>query len=371
MHSRPALFALLFITFLASGCSDSNPPAQPAEPAAEASKAPVSDDPATVAKLTELGAELTKDNLGLIVAVRLKPDSASPDALKLCSGLVELRTLFLDDTSLSDDDFAALSDFKAPLSQLNVRNCKVTDAVIDHIVKVPTLRAIRFSGESGASSLSDEAIGKLSSLKNLKVLALDHLWIGTEGLKALLPVTTIEELYLSNTLIDDSTLEVLAKFPSLRKVRLSQTQISNDGLKFLTACKTLEELDLSQNSLLSDDGLVHVGQITSLKKLNLWRVGVGNAGIAHLAPLTKLEWLNLDNTQLSDDGLTALKDMKALTFLHIGSTSVSDAGLPHLYTITALKDLKASRTSVTEAGVATLKEKLPNTDVQLKYKENL
>ncbi|MBI2477943.1 MAG: hypothetical protein HYV60_04650, partial [Planctomycetia bacterium] len=46
-----------------------------------------------------------------------------------------------------------------------------------------------------------------------------------------------------------------------------------------------------------------------------------------------------------------------------------DAGLPDLEGLTSLKDLKVTRTAVTEAGVAKLREKLPNTEIQLKYIE--
>lgn len=360
-------FSCLFLTlaalFAVPGCVQDPPPAP------EAPK--VTDDLDAVKALEVLKAEIRKDADGHVSDVNFKGTAATAENLKPLAAFTALRSLTLDGVPLSDSDLEILTTFKGPLASLNLRNCKITDAALDHLAKIPTLRAIRLSGESGDSSLTDEGLAKLTALKSLKVLALDHLWIGTAGIDSLTTVSTIEELYLSNTLIDDSTLEVLQKFPALKKLRLSQTQISNDGLKHLVACRQLEELDLSENSLLSDDGLASVGQITSLKKLNLWRVGVSNAGIVKLSPLTKMEWLNLDNTQLSDEGLVALKDMKSLVFLHLGSTSVSDAGLPSLYELSVLKDLKVTRTSVTEAGVTALKEKLPNTEVQLKYAENL
>jgi hypothetical protein len=114
----------------------------------------------------------------------------------------------------------------------------------------------------------------------------------------------------------------------------------------------------------------HLAGLTSLRKLNLWRVPITDAGVASLAGLIKLEWLNLDNTQFfSDAGLVHLKDLKQLSFLHLGSTAVTDAGMSQLAGLTSLEDLKVTRTAVTEDGVASLRESLPDTRIQLQYLE--
>ena len=67
------------------------------------------------------------------------------------------------------------------------------------------------------------------------------------------------------------------------------------------------------------------------------------------------------------DSLVHLQGMAQITFLHLGSTTITDAGLVHLEGLTTLKDLKVTRTAVTEEGVASLNEKLPTTEIQLKY----
>ncbi len=327
----------------------------------------VTDDPAALAEIEAAGARLKRDSEGFVVDIDLRGTTATDATLSRLTGIRRLRSLHLDDLPISDAGVELLAASGCPLAALDLRGCPVTDAAMDSLARIGTLRAIRMSGENGKTAVSDGGLAKLSTLPDLRVIAVDGLWIGTPGLQSLLPAAGIEELYLKSTLVDDESMAVAAKFGNLRKLRISKTQVSNEGLKLLTACRKLEDLDLSENSLLNNDGMVHVGQMSELKKLNLWRVAVSDAGIAALAELRRIEWLNLDNTQLSDAGLPALREMTALTFLHLGSTSVSDSGLPLLEHLTALRDLQLTRTAVTEAGAAALAGKLPICTIQLKY----
>ena len=162
-------------------------------------------------------------------------------------------------------------------------------------------------------------------------------------------------------------MDVIAGFPKLSKLRLAQTTVDAAGLEKLATLKNLTELDLSECSQIFDDAMPSLSKLTSLKKLNLWRLQLTDEGVKSLKPLTSMQWLNLDNTQLSNQGLPALSDMTELTFLHLGSTSITNDGLKHLEGLKNLKDLKVTRTAVTQEFVDELKKSLPNTEIQLEY----
>ncbi|GIT30994.1 MAG: hypothetical protein Ct9H300mP1_30400 [Planctomycetaceae bacterium] len=49
-------------------------------------------------------------------------------------------------------------------------------------------------------------------------------------------------------------------------------------------------MDLSENSLISDAGMVHLGAMTNLEKLNLWRLQISDAGLEPLGQLKNLAW---------------------------------------------------------------------------------
>ncbi len=365
LYSSPRLLAMLFVLLCVSGCEDK--PAKPVVPEQEVAAAKA---------LTTAGAVLKNDENGRVVDADLRKCEINADVFKQLSALTLLRTLNLAGTNFSDEycvasgsDKPAIEQLPADLSNLDLRDCKLSDAATPALARFTKLRALRFSGKSGNTTITDEGLTPLKSLKSLKLLALDDLWITNAGITTIADLNQIEELYLAATVVEDDSIATISKFPSLKKLRLSKTSVSDAALESLKACKLLQELDLSENSIITDAGLQHLAAITSLKKLNLWRVQITDAGALALAPLVNLEWLNLDNTKLSDAGLPCLKDMNKLTFLHLGSTQITEAGAPALFHLKTLKDLKITRTALgaSEAAVAELKKNLPDTLIQVEY----
>ena len=353
----------VFLVLLA-GCGE-KPAQKPALP-------PISEaETSAIKALGDVKAVVKTDEAGAAVDVSLAKLEVTPDIIGLLAKLPSLRTLNLSESSLSDDTLTTLEKAVPKLASLDVRGSELSDKSAELLAHFTGLRALRFSGKSGKTTISDDGLKLLAACKSLKVLALDDLWIGTPGLEALAGLSELEELYLAGTVIDDDTCKLIAKYPRIRKLRLARTQVSDAGLEALSACKTLEEIDLSEDSLISDEGMAHLAKLTNLKKLNLWRVQITDAGAVQLAPLTKLEWLNLDNSKLADGGLVLLKDMKSLTFLHIGSTQVTEAGAASLFHLKSLKDLKVTRTALgaSDSAVAELKKNLPDTVIQTEYVE--
>ncbi len=95
--------------------------------------------------------------------------------------------------------------------------------------------------------------------------------------------------------------------------------------------------------------------------------GITDEGVAHLRDLTSLEKLILFDTRLTDAGIDSLLSMKRLRRLDIDGTLVSDAGLVKLRALPRLKDLSIQRSQATLAGADALKKYLPNVKVQFSY----
>lgn len=327
---------------------------------------------AAIKALQAAGAVVKTNANGAATDIDLHNLSVSGSTLAFLAELKSLRVLNLADTSFSDESLSVLEDVSPGLISLDLRGCPITDKATPVITRFEGLKALRFNGKNGQTSISDDGVRSLAACKSLKVLALDELtFVGTDGLAALTGLTDLQELYLAGTIVDDDSCRVIASFPNLRKLRLSRDQISDAGLEILSDCSLLEELDLSEDSLISDAGMASVAKLKALKKLNLWRVQISDAGVLMLAPLVNLEWLNLDNTKLSDAGLSALSNMTKLSFLHLGSTQITADGAPALFHLTTLKDIKITRSAMgaSDAAVAELKKHLPNTSIQTEYLE--
>lgn len=316
----------------------------------------------TAESLVAAGAVVKQDDTGAIVEVRFAGPAVDPVVLAMLPELPALRSVVLAGTDANDAALVPLGRI-ATLTNLDLRDCPVSNAGLAHLASLRNLAALRLSGKSGKTTVDDAGMEHVAKLTALRAVMLDFLWVSEVGLATLAPLAKLEDLTLAQSLVGDEALPVIARFPALKRLRLAKTTITAEGLADLEKLDQLADLDVSECVSIDDAALGPIGKLTSLERLNLWRVPVGDAGIAHLAPLVKLRWLNLDNTQLTDTGLTALADMQALAFLHVGSTAVSNAGIDRLAALPALREVHLTRTAVDATGAATLRARLPEAKV--------
>lgn len=319
-----------------------------------------------VSSLKAAQADISRNPAGSISQVAFRKSPLTDALAGSLTKLEGLQTLIVANSEMTLSGWQEIGKL-SKLRTLDLRECKLGDAHFKAAVSgMSELVAVRLSGKSGDTTVSDEGIVALKNCSKLRALAGDYLFISDVGISELAGLKSLSELYLAGSLVDDVALERIASMPSITKLRIAKTSVSKEGLEKITKLQ-LDELDISECSKIDDAALEPIGKITTLKKLNMWRDPVGDAGMAFLKGLVNLEWLNVDNTQLTDAGLKSFAGYSKLTFLHLGSTAVSDAGMPDILPMKSLKDLKVSRTSVTEAGVEPLRKAMPQLDIQLKY----
>ncbi|MCG3772225.1 MAG: hypothetical protein JW384_03432 [Nitrosomonadaceae bacterium] len=360
----PAFHRLCLLIFLVSfvGCSGDSPTSLTVSKLSDA-------EVAATKALLAAGATVKTNAAGSVTDIDLHQLMLTAETLDFLPDLISLRVLNLADSSFNDQSLPVLERVSPLLTQLDLRGCGLSDKAPKVIARFTGLRVLRLNGKDGDTSISDDGVKALAACKSLIVLALDDLFVGSDGLAALTGLTNLEELYVAGTIIDDHSCQLIADIPLLKKLRLARNQVTDDALATLSACSSLEELDLSEDSKITDAGMAHLAKLVQLIKLNLWRVLISDEGALALAPLTKLEWLNLDNTKLSDTGMPLLQQMTALTFLHLGSTQITAASAPALFHLKSLKDLKITRTALaaSDAAVAELHKFLPDADIQTEY----
>ncbi|MCE9544498.1 MAG: hypothetical protein K8T25_03095 [Planctomycetia bacterium] len=122
-------------------------------------------------------------------------------------------------------------------------------------------------------------------------------------------------------------------------------------------------LSKSEGQEITNSDIEVLGDLGSLRSLDLHHTDFTDAGLEHLKRLRHLEHLVVNNN-ITDAGVQHLKGLTALEQLDLRWTQVTDAGLEHLKNMTALYWLDLRDTKVTDAGVARLKKSLPTCTIE-------
>ncbi|MBC8872533.1 MAG: HEAT repeat domain-containing protein [Planctomycetes bacterium] len=165
-------------------------------------------------------------------------------------------------------------------------------------------------------------------------------------------VKDVADLTLSRPsgLTDDDLVD-LKGLPGLNHLRLGRPVAFTDTDVIVT------------NTKITDSGLEHLTELSSLKTLDLSGSQVTGPGLEHLKGLPNLRTLHLGGTQITDSGLEHLTGLTYLQTLDLRGCSVTDAGLEHLRGLHRLESLLLSGTQVTEAGGRSLKRALTKCEI--------
>ena len=79
------------------------------------------------------------------------------DVLASLAGLPAVRSLLLNDTAVTDAGMEVVGAATS-LVNLDLRGCEVTNAGVAALERLSNLRALRFSGKSGKTDITDDAM---------------------------------------------------------------------------------------------------------------------------------------------------------------------------------------------------------------------
>jgi uncharacterized membrane protein len=119
---------------------------------------------------------------------------------------------------------------------------------------------------------------------------------------------------------------------------VNKRSVSADDIALLLPLKAqIIWLDLARTTI-TDEHLKTIGQLLSLRRLNVQNTAISDLGIMALAPLPELQYLNLVGTNISDKGLKDLSDVKSLRKIYVYQTVVTHSGIDEL--LTALPEIQ-------------------------------
>ncbi len=124
---------------------------------------------------------------------------------------------------------------------------------------------------------------------------------------------------------DDEDLQNVCKIKSLRAVTLKNSvYLREGGLEALSSLPLLEHLSLRQGGKRQESNLLHgqsiklIGELDTLRYLDLSGTGIVDEDLKHIAGLSQLENLVLRDTQITNQGLNHLMGLSQLSVLKLG-----------------------------------------------------
>jgi hypothetical protein len=241
---------------------------------------------------------------------------------------------------------------------LGLEGTQIDDAGLVGVKDLTQLRAL--SLPPGVGDAGFVHLAGLTDLEQLSLFSLPKLT--GPGLKHLAKLEKVTELNLAGTGVTDAGLASVKALRQLRRLTLP-AGVSDEGLVHLAEMTGLEELSLGGQEKLTGVGLKHLAKLSKVKNLYLGGTGVTDDGLAGLTGLKQLDSLSLPE-RIGDRGLAHLAALHNLRYLHLDGTQVTDAGLIHLLGLKKLQGVYLERTRVTPKGVEKLKTAFPMATVE-------
>jgi hypothetical protein len=162
--------------------------------------------------------------------------------------------------------------------------------------------------------------------------------IAKHSFGALRFLTHLRGILASDSTFDDTGLEAVGQIPTLRHIELAGTKVTDRGVAFLRSAVELDSLGLSDTQ-------------------------IGDAGVLAIASLPGLGSLGLGRTRISDSCMPSLLTMRALRELDLSGTEITDRSIDALARMTWLRSLDLIDTNVSGRGIEDLHRRLPRTEV--------
>jgi Leucine-rich repeat (LRR) protein len=167
---------------------------------------------------------------------------------------------------------------------------------------------------------------KRNSQGQVVELDLSGVKLGDAEIAALGQMTSLRRLTAPQTGLSDEHVGRLTSLANLTSLGLWQTQIGNDGLKIIGQLRNLSYLSVEGNRGVTDNGLAHLIGCERLSWLGLSYTGVSDNGMRHLAALS-LTRLDLKGTKITNAGLQHIARIKSLRTISLANTRVTDTGV--------------------------------------------
>ena len=133
------------------------------------------------------------------------------------------------------------------------------------------------------------------------------------------------------TFLSDQAVSRLTTLKQLKHLRLYKGQVSDQGCKIIASSfPRLKECEIGFFPRITDVGIKHLATIKGLEDVKLDRMNVGDGAVGALSTLPNLRRIEIISCKLSDRGLAELQKCKQLKEVNVRNTNVTRNGVAKL-----------------------------------------
>jgi hypothetical protein len=172
-----------------------------------------------------------------------------------------------------------------------------------------------------------------------------------ESMSLLPNLPKLEWLEIGNSVLTQNGMKHLGKCTALKRLYIHDMRLEGEELAWISNLKQLEALSLQRTQI---DGrfLKHLNTVDSLKVLNLSGNPITDEDMVQIARFRNLEVLALADTQITGSGIGELEGMPRLNELNIGNCSIQDYDLSHFLSMPNLRIVYAEGCHLTDCAIA-------------------
>jgi Leucine-rich repeat (LRR) protein len=176
------------------------------------------------------------------------------------------------------------------------------------------------------SRITAEQVRQLDRFTSLRILEFGHTPLPADAVRTIAQLAKLRALGLKETGLTDEGLKQLRTLTDLEILDLSVNPLTSDGLAVLPNLKKLRSLNMYDTAGMDAKVLRSISQLGELEFLNLMSSPLTDGALKELIGLKKLCTLNVCDTSISDEGLIHIEQLKSLRFLRIKNTQITEAG---------------------------------------------
>lgn len=215
------------------------------------------------------------------------------------------------DAAVSDDDLKDLAAF-ADVVSVSLNGRKINGTGLKHLAGLTKLETIDLS----FSTINSEGFKELAKLKTLKRLSLVNTNYLPEDLKTLTALTDLEMLWLGQSFAcKDDDYRVLGEFKKLRGLAAGNSHFGDGALKVVLGLPELRTLELHASNV-TVAGMEPLAKGPKLERFK-GPYRYGDKGLSYLGQIDTLRQIDLFGAEVSVEALLAMPNFKKLTGLKL------------------------------------------------------